>query len=199
MAFISSSLLIPTTLGLCEDGAKVGCFCQQERHMFPKEIVGKKITLRVLDSQYFQEYHTTFSPIVRKAIGLSDRTLDQTKEFLATRVVALKIGKTLFYCIFDNIDKKLIGAIEIREPGYPEGQLGTWINENYWGEGRYQEALDLIIKVYFKIKNVDKVNAYVETFNIRSLKAHQKYGFKIVREFETGQKKYYEIIYKKRV
>jgi len=166
--------------------------------MIPKKIVGKKITLRILGPQYFEEYHKMFSPIVRKAIGLSDKTLEQTKAFLATRVTDMKVGKTLFYCIFDKLDKKLIGAIEIREPDYPDGQLGTWINEQYWGEGHYQEALDLIIKTYFTSKEIDNVNAYVETNNIRSLKAHQKYGFKIIREFEKDGKKYYEIMYKKR-
>jgi RimJ/RimL family protein N-acetyltransferase len=175
--------------------------------MFPIEIVGKKITLRLLDSKYFEEYHRMFSKIVRVALGLPETaTLEETKTFLTKKFEDLKNGEKsknnnfeykVFYCIFDNSDKKLIGAIEIRELGNKDGQLGTWLNENYWGSGRYQEALDLILKNYFKFHDFDSLNAYVRVVNIRSLKAHQKYGFEIINELEINGNNCKEIVIKR--
>jgi len=167
--------------------------------MFPVEVVGKKITLRLLDQKYFEEYHTMFSPVVRVILGLPEiATLEETRDFLSKTVETLRGEENskykAFYCIFDNVDKKLIGALEIREPGNINGQLGTWVNENYWGGGRYQEALDLVLKAYFKAHEINSLNAYVRVANIRSLKAHQKYGFEIVGELEVKGNNCYEIV-----
>jgi hypothetical protein len=181
--------------------------------MFPKEVVGEKITLKLLDPKYFEEYHSMFSSAVRTALGLpAIATLGETSAFLAKKIEDLKGckengGKSennafkhgafkykVFYCIFDNADKKLVGSIEIREPGFKDGQLGAWLNENYWGLGRYQEALDLILKNYFEVSGYEFVNAYVKCENIRSLRAHQKYGFEMINELEVEGKKFYELV-----
>ncbi|MFC1842239.1 GNAT family N-acetyltransferase [Candidatus Dependentiae bacterium] len=160
-----------------------------------KEIVGQKVTLKPLCKEYFADYHHMFSPTVRKILGLPEMaTLQDTQNFLKAKVTEIKRGKTFFYCIFDNADKTLIGAIEIREPGYHEGQLGAWINENYWGQGCYQEALGLILKSYFEATDEASVNAHVKVENARSLKAHQKYGFEVIREFDKNRQKHYEMV-----
>ncbi|MFC1842017.1 GNAT family N-acetyltransferase, partial [Candidatus Dependentiae bacterium] len=124
--------------------------------------------------------------------------LEETAHFLTNKMKDMQDGKTIFYCMFDNAEDRLIGAIEIREPRCPNGQIGSWLNENYWGHGRYQEALDLILKEYFEHENVATVNAYVEKDNVRSLKAHQKCGFAITREFTKDGKLFYELIIRKK-
>ncbi|KKP29524.1 MAG: GCN5-related N-acetyltransferase [candidate division TM6 bacterium GW2011_GWF2_30_66] len=165
----------------------------------PEEIVGQKITLKLLESKYFDEYHGMFSSTVRIILGLPETaTLEETRDFLSKTVEALNNGENskykAFYCVFDNLDGKLIGALDIREPGCKDGQLGTWINENYWGSGRYQEVLNLGLKAYFRSNDIDTINAYVRVANIRSLKAHQKYGFEIVGELEVNCNDCYEIV-----
>jgi len=165
--------------------------------MFPETIPGKIVTLKILDQKYFENYHNMFSPKIRKALGLPEvATLDQTEDFLSKKIEDLKIGATIFYCIFDNKTKQLIGSIEIREPGFVDGQLGAWINEHFWGGGRYQEALDLMLQEYFRQKKVDSINAFIESTNIRSFKAHQKYGFTFIREFSKDDKTWCELIFK---
>ena len=164
-----------------------------------KEILsGKIVTLKVLRADYFQSYHDMLSPTVREAIGIpKEQTLEETEKFLKKKLIEIANNTILFYCIFDNAENNLIGSIELRELGFLNGQLGCWTNENYWGGGRYQEALDLLLQEYFTCTDERVVNAYIKKKNIRSLKAHEKYGFKILREFEKDGTVFYEIIYEK--
>lgn len=151
-------------------------------------IVGKTVTLKPLEASFFDACHHMFSPTVRQWLHLPlTATTEQTREFLASRLVVIQEGKSHYFCIFDNQDKKLIGAVEIREPDFVNGQLGAWLNEKYWGGGRYQEALDLALKAYFSDTKATEVNAIIDVDNVRSIKAHQKYGFKIVDEFVVEQ------------
>ena len=163
-----------------------------------KEILsGKIVTLKMLRQDYFQSYHDMLSPVIRETIGISkEQTFEETEKFLKKKLIEIVNNTILFYCIFDNKDNDLIGSMEIREPGFFNGQLGCWIHENYWGGGRYQEALDLLLQEYFECTDQFVVNAYIKKKNIRSLKAHEKYGFKIIREFEKDGTDFCEIIYK---
>jgi len=160
-------------------------------------LYGKIVTLKVLIADYFQSYHDMLSPIVREAVGIpKEQTFEETEKFLKETLAKISNNKTLFYCIFDNVENKLIGSIELREPGFFNGQLGCWVNENHWGNGRYQEALDLLLKEYFSCIDEHAVNVYIKKKNVRSLKAHEKYGFKIIREFEKDGAIFYELVYK---
>ncbi len=144
-------------------------------------IIGNITTLKPLQEQFFEEYHRMFSPIVRQAIGLPPTSEPhETADFLKA---ALEDPQhRMFYCIFDNQTNKLIGSVCIRTPNHPNGQLGAWVNENFWGGGRYQEALYLLLMQYFASTHNDSVNAFIEVNNKRSLKAHQKTGFEIVEK-----------------
>lgn len=117
-------------------------------------LVGKIVTLRPLDKSYFQDYMSMFSETVKKFLHVKH---DESEiKYLETRLE----NKGFFYCIFLNtenklsenkLENKLIGAIEIRDLTESDGQLYSWVNENYWGSGAYQEALTLISKKYFEI------------------------------------------------
>lgn len=167
----------------------------------PKEIKGKLITLRELKEDYFFDYHSMFSSTVRKAMEFPESiTLDYTIKFLKLEMAKSQEGKQLLYCIFDNKENKLIGAIDIREKNIKDpGQVGCWINENYWGGGRFQEALKLIIQTYFKLHpDQESFSAHVRLWNKRSYNALKKFGFKDVGYYyEDGKPTRYILIYKR--
>jgi len=146
----------------------------------PTEIKGKIVTLRPLKEEYFIDYHNMFSQTVRKAFELPESiTLNYTIQYLHNKKHSADEGKVLMYCIFDNKDNKLIGHLEIRDLNdLDPGQFTCWINENYWGGGRFQEAVDLISKAYFKLHPKEKSYiAHVRLWNKRSYHALKKYGF----------------------
>jgi len=166
--------------------------------MYKEILVGKLVTLKGLCRNYFQSYHAMFSPTIRETIGVpKEQTFEETEKFLQKRLTEMLDNAILFYCIFDNAENKLIGSLELREPDFSNGQLGCWINENYWGGGRYQEALDLLLQEYFARSGRMSVNAFIKQKNIRSLKAHEKYGFKIIRAFKKDSIDFYELLFKK--
>lgn len=150
-------------------------------------LIGSIVTLKPLQEQFFEEYHNMFSPVVRQALGLPPSSeLQETTNFLKTAMVDPQYEK--FYCIFDNQTNKLIGGITIRSKQHPMGQLGTWVNEQFWGGGRYQEALYLSMKEYFADDKHDSMVAFIEEKNERSLRAHQKFGFVIVEKTSEDQR-----------
>lgn len=149
-------------------------------HFAPEIVPGKIVTLKKLREEYFIDFHNMFSTKVRDLFESPKHiTLDYTITILSYIMKLNDKGDTLYYCIFDNKDNKLIGAIEVREKNdIDPGQLGCWINENYWGGGRIQEAYKLIAQTYFQLKPKEKsFNAHVRTWNVRSYKALKKFGF----------------------
>jgi len=159
--------------------------------IIPQEIIGSIITLRRLEPKHFRGYHEMFSDAVREAISYPKHiTFEFTKSLLLYELRKEAEGKMIYYCIFDNKDQKLIGSIEIKEKNEEDpGQFSVWINENYWGGGRFLEAVDIISTVYFKYVGAEKYDAHVELFNRRSYHALKKYGFKEIGYFyENGEK-----------
>jgi RimJ/RimL family protein N-acetyltransferase len=150
---------------------------------FPPTIAGKQVTLRWLHPSFFPAYHQMFSSIVRAALHLPlTAPFEVTQDFLQQQLDGFTT-MDLFYCIFDNTDNKLIGAIKIRDPHSEEaaqhGQLGVWVNEKHWGHNRYQEALALATQAYFAHAKVESIGAFIDETNQRSLRAHTKFGFVI--------------------
>lgn len=135
-------------------------------------LVGEIVTLKILDKSYFQDYSKMFSETVKKFLHVQH---DESEiKYLETRLE----NKSFFYCIFLNSENKLVGAIEIRELTESDGQLYSWVNENYWGSGAYQEALNLISRKYFEVNPECKYyTANVDAENLRSYYALKKYGF----------------------
>ena len=148
-----------------------------------ESLVGTKVTLKPLHESFFDEYHRMFSPTVRAMLHLTQTApIEETRKFLSGWLKTTKVDEKFFFCIFDNQDQCLIGALEIREPDCPNGQMGAWLNENYWGGGRYQEALGLALNWYSAYTGRTTVGCMIDVRNARSLRAHQKYGFVIVGE-----------------
>lgn len=168
----------------------------------PDEVKGQLVTLRLMKEDYFVDYHNMFSSTVRKFMEFPEYiTLDYTIRYLRLELEKSTRGEQVLYAIFDNRENKLIGSIEIREKNdYDPGQLGNWVNENYWGGGRYQEALKLMAQTYFKVHPEAKsFCAHVRLWNKRSYNALKKFGFKDVGYYyEGGQPTRYILEYRKK-
>jgi RimJ/RimL family protein N-acetyltransferase len=146
----------------------------------PAEVRGSIVTLKTLKEDYFAELHNMFSNACRKGLDFpAVTTFGYTIAYLRELERRAKTTKGIHYVIFDNADNKPIGSIEVREYD-PEdyGQMGVWINENYWGGGRTVEAIKLIGKAYFELYPEAKdFIAFARPWNQRSYKALQKAGF----------------------
>jgi len=191
-------LLTVLAVALLSAGAYVGYFhlnlfktAQTKKLAQVPEIVsGEIVTLKKIKEEHILDYHNMFSKIVRKNLEFPDTiNLGWSIAYVKSQIKKDRAKKTMLYCIFDNKDDKLIGAIQIRDPNPDDpGQFGTWINEHYWGGGRFQEACKLITKTYFSVKEADSYIAHIRLWNVRSIKALTKAGMvEIGKYFEDGK------------
>lgn len=134
------------------------------------------VILKGLEEEYFSEYLKMLSLQIQRILEIS--SCDAEKQYLKVQLQKMKRNETFFYCIFEKETNQLFGAIEIR-PSNHRSQLYNLINQSYWGNGYYQEALSLVLAYYFKIYLAEeKVTAGVDVSNKRSYKALLKAGFK---------------------
>jgi len=139
------------------------------------ELRGDFVTLRELREDFFTDYLEAFSAQVRKLLHVSD--ISSELDYLKSRLAKQKIGTTMFFCVFDTQSDKLIGALEIRNQSETSNQLYSWLHEDYWGTGRYQEVLRLACQEYFKRINRPFLLAHVDVANKSSYFGLKKYGF----------------------
>lgn len=159
------------------------------------EMRGQKVIVRPLHSTYFHAYITMFSLSVQRALHVTDVTSELT--YLHEQLNKMQRGETFFYCIFDSTSDQLIGAIEIRNNHY-RGQLYSWIHEDFWGNGRFQEALKLVAQVYFQATGLSFFNAHVDIANQRSCKALKKCGAAHAGFCDGPYGKQYEMVIRKK-
>ena len=161
---------------------------------YPEEIVGKIITLKKLKLRHAYEYYSMFSPTVRKGLEFPQKvTFSYVEYHVREYVKGINQNKLIAYTIWDNKDEKLIGSIKITNENHPDivdwGQLSMWLNENYWGGGRIQEALILISRAYFKAQpKAEGYVAHVREWNVRSQKSMEKFGFEKISDHHKDGK-----------
>lgn len=143
---------------------------------------------------YAELYLTKFSNIVMAALQVAN--LESERDYLHQALRLQAEGKTNFYCIFSEDNNELIGAIEIRNPDFSRGQLYTWVHQDYWGRGVFQEALHLAAQDYFATTKALCFDATVDLTNIRSYKALKKAGFADISIKEGAHGKQFVLIFR---
>lgn len=137
------------------------------------DLMGSLVVLRPLNPTYFEEYRALFSPLVAQILHAG--SVESEMEYVRDRYEKMQQGIGIFYLIFNQAENKLMGAIAVRE--HERGQLYSWLNEQYWGGGRYQEALKLVTDYYFAQTGMPVITAQVDMTNPRSYAALKKFGF----------------------
>lgn len=142
------------------------------------KLVGSHIFLKELSEDHFTDYLDMFSPRVQELLGVSSPFAELA--YIKQQSHRHEEGDTLFFCIFEQATDLLIGSIEIRSKAH-RGQLCTWMHEDYWGSGYFQEAFRLASEWYFKkYPHEECFTARVDISNQRSYKALLKLGCKQV-------------------
>lgn len=157
---------------------------------FPIE--GCLIVLYPLAQEYIASYLAHYSLRVQTLLHVND--IEEELRYLHE---CLADNHAFFYVITQKSKQTVIGAIEIRRPTY-RSQLYCWLNEQYWGKGYFQEAMQLLADIYFKSTGHAAIGACVDYDNDRSFYALKKAGF---QEKRIGQGPYgmqYELILKRK-
>jgi RimJ/RimL family protein N-acetyltransferase len=146
---------------------------------------GDKIKLRPLEQQDLDEILTSTeepdTEIDRNedVIGFPLARIKQRKQ---TEDLIEQFGKDDFYLwVIENHDGQKLGFINSFDL---ERRHGTFkyaiiIKRPFWSKGYAQEAVKIVFRYYFRELRYQKVNATVYAFNERSIRFHQKFGFKL--------------------
>jgi len=150
------------------------------------ELEGKKVVLKPYSESMFPEYVKNFTQIASQGYKLFPWGIPAQKaqqvlwRHLAHRR-AYTLNKKFFfihYCIFDKESGQLVGEIEVRR-NMPPGDMGIWLNENFWGKGIMKEAVHLIAREYFRVyPSISSFSSAAASWNINSIKGHLNAGFK---------------------
>lgn len=157
-----------------------------------RELRGQSVIARPLTVSDLQYYAVMFSPMVQMALHVF--SVETELQYVHACFAAIK--PTLFYGIFYS--DLLVGAIQIRDYMSHASQLYGWLNEQYWGLGYYQEALQLVARYYFETTACSFLRAHVDVANKRGYYALKKCGFADFGWYDGPSGKQYVLILRNR-
>lgn len=85
-----------------------------------------------------------------------------------------------FTWIIESMQGKAVGNINVFQCEKRNGtfKYGVGIKKGYWGQGYATEAIMMVLTYYFRELRYQKVNVHIYAFNERSIRLHEKLGFK---------------------
>jgi len=143
---------------------------------------GKKVVLRPIrrsDKELFLKWFNDLeviqflSPYLPITEGSEEKWIEET-------MVKQRPAFTI-EAILKNRKTKPIGSCDIHEIKEKDrrGEFGIMIGEkDFWGRGYGTEAAQLVITYSFQSLNLHKISSAAYAFNERSIKMHEKVGFK---------------------
>lgn len=89
----------------------------------------------------------------------------------------------LYYAIYDE-NNDFVASINLHPINYEKriADWGIYINPLYQGKGVSIEIANLFFDYIFSLDVLDKITAIVLDFNLRSIKFHERVGFKREKE-----------------
>ena len=90
-----------------------------------------------------------------------------------------KPGTGRLFLVIETLDGQPIGSISVRPDERRRSfEYGISIDRSHWGHGYAEEALVIVFRYMFGELAYHKVQAFVYSFNTRSITAHQKLGMR---------------------
>ncbi|TCP60607.1 GNAT family N-acetyltransferase [Baia soyae] len=122
-----------------------------------------------------QIYRGSQEEHVRTALTLPKGTIDDTRTFIESTILAETEGKVLSRVILNEAGE-VIGHTTLKEIDRQNGSahLGTWISYPFWGQGYNEESKHLILEIAFHDIGLEWVFLGASKRNIRSQQAQKK-------------------------
>ena len=131
------------------------------------------------DDVYCEEiFRLSSMPAVKDALGLPDGNLEDTIRFSRLVRQEEKTGTRIPRVIL-NEQHQLVGLTDLMfiDHAKKSCHIGTWIGQEYWGQGYNEASKIAILKLAFEELGLSRVFAGARKVNIRSQKAQEKLPF----------------------
>jgi len=102
---------------------------------------------------------------------------DDTKEFLQECLQGLAKGKLLHNTIIYK--GKIVGVVDARlKPEHKKGDVGYWLDKEYWGKGIMSKSVKAFINFCFREYNLEKLTIHCDIDNCSSCNVAKRAGMK---------------------
>ena len=110
------------------------------------------------------------------------QSLAEYRHALRARAVQVAAGRLHFFTILERASGDAIGSCDVRpdEDG-SRAMVGLWIGEPYQGKGLGSAVIGELARYAFEVLDVARVEADVFVGNMRSRRAFERNGFKLLR------------------
>jgi [ribosomal protein S5]-alanine N-acetyltransferase len=153
-----------------------------EKLMLPEKIRTERLIMQRLRYEDAEEIFYTYAskPEVTKYVSWpTHRTMEDTQNFLRYAISNWSLGLDFSYTLRQKNTTTLIGSFGLmNEDG--KIQFGYALSPVYWSQGYATEACSAFMKLVNGYPQVFRVNTFVDTENIGSIRVLEKCG--LVRE-----------------
>lgn len=144
---------------------------------------GDRVRLRAIEQKDLDEVAQSFEPYDTDAARyVSEISVPDHREQDRADLEKLRThepGDDAFFWMIENLEGEVVGSINTFDCERRAGvfKYAILIRRPYWGRGYATEALTLVCRYYFRELRYQKLTVLVYSFNERSLRFHEKFGF----------------------
>ncbi|RZL44979.1 MAG: N-acetyltransferase [Pedobacter sp.] len=146
---------------------------------FPLLRIDNLILRQIVAADISNIYKGLSDPIVIEYYGVSYKSLAETEAQMDWFSSLEKNENGIWWAITGVNDQLFYGAIGLNNLTKPhkKAEIGFWLLPDYWGKGIMNKALTTVCNYAFKVLNLHRIEAFVETGNISSKKILIKSNF----------------------
>lgn len=168
--------------------------------MFPELITERFILRQIIETDQPKVFEGLSHPNVIKYYGVNYHTLEETSTQMNWYNQSIKEKTGIWWAINYKADSELIGACGFNnlDVNNKKAELGYWLLTENWGNGIIQEVLPYIIDYAFENLHLHRLEAVVESLNVRSKKVMESLNFYYegtLHESEIKNGKYIDLDY----
>lgn len=165
---------------------------------------GQQIRLRAVEQRDLDELltsteeHDTEIERFEDAIGFP---LSREAERDALHKLSARVGEDDFFrCLIADAHGATVGAINSFDCVRRNGtfKYAVYIKHTFWGRGYAREAVTIFLRYFFRELRYQKCTALVYSFNERSIRFHEAFGFRFegrLRNMVYTNGEYFDEIY----
>ena len=144
----------------------------------PKTIKTERLRLRkakLADADAIFRQYAQDPEVTKYVSWRAHQNLEETREYVQMCLLAWDVGKAFHWVIESAEDKQVMGMI-IARVNAEKWELGYVLARAYWRQGYMTEALNGIIALALKQKEIHRVWAVCDVDNLASARVMEKIG-----------------------
>lgn len=140
----------------------------------------KNYTLKQIQSSDIENIHKGLSDSeITKFYDVHFPTLEDTKEQMDWYDSLIKNETGIWWGIYDKNSGQFFGAggFNSLDKKHKKAEIGFWLLKDFWGKGIMKEVMPRLFKEGFSKLNLNRIEGYVVSENIKCKNALEKINF----------------------